>query len=124
MVLAMSLVLTALIEHTAMTSMWCFFAAILSGADLGRGRSFGVRESRSAARGVYPEERTDIGLASLTSSPVIPRHALERKRRQGAKRRGIWTLVVTASAHIAMLWMTSVWSDATDDVRHLRRAQS
>jgi len=29
-VLAMSLVLTALIERTAMTSMWCFFAAILS----------------------------------------------------------------------------------------------
>lgn len=30
-VLAMSLVLTALIERTALTSMWCFFAAILSG---------------------------------------------------------------------------------------------
>ena len=29
-VLAMSLVLTALIQHNAMTSMWCFFAAILS----------------------------------------------------------------------------------------------
>ena len=29
-VLAMSLVLTALIQHNAMTSMWCFFAAVLS----------------------------------------------------------------------------------------------
>ena len=29
--LAMSLVLTALVERTALTSVWCFFAAILSG---------------------------------------------------------------------------------------------
>ena len=51
-VLAMSLVLTALIQHNAMTSMWCFFAAILSGliwVAIGRSEFL---ESRSSARGV------------------------------------------------------------------------
>jgi hypothetical protein len=42
-----------------------FFRGDSQWPNLCRDWSFGVRESRSSARGVYPEERSDVGLASM-----------------------------------------------------------
>jgi hypothetical protein len=57
--LATSLVLTALIERTAMTSVWCFFAAILSGlisVAIGRSELSKPMLARAGWRPPIPEE--------------------------------------------------------------------
>ena len=57
--LAVSLVLTALIERTAMTSVWCFFAAILSGliwVAIGRSELSKPTLARAGWRPPIPEE--------------------------------------------------------------------